>query len=252
MGEVYRAKDTRLGRVVAVKVLPSGVAADPERRHRFEQEARAASALNHPHICVLYDIGSEGGTDFLVMEYLEGQSLAESLEKGALSLEDVLQVAVEIADALDKAHRQGIVHRDLKPGNVMLTRSGAKLLDFGLAKLTLLDSRLDWSERTTVSEVVEGTLSGTLYYMSRSRFRGCRSTTAPTSFRWASCCARWRPAPAVLRGQPRRGDRLGHARLACAARASTPGSAEAGSIIDRCLRKIPGTAGSPPANSCAV
>ena len=172
MGEVYRAKDTRLGRVVAVKVLPSGVAADPERRHRFEQEARAASALNHPHICVLYDIGSEGGTDFLVMEYLEGQSLAESLEKGALPLEEVLQVAVEIADALDKAHRQGIVHRDLKPGNVMLTRSGAKLLDFGLAKLTLLDSRLDWSERTTVSEVVEGTVSGTLYYMSPEQVQG--------------------------------------------------------------------------------
>ena len=172
MGEVYRAKDTRLGRVVAVKVLSSGVAADPERRHRFEQEARAASALNHPHICVLYDIGSESGTDFLVMEYLEGQSVAECLEKGALPLDQVLQVAVEIADALDKAHRQGIVHRDLKPGNVMLTKSGAKLLDFGLAKLSLLDSRLDWSERTTISEAVEGTVAGTLYYMSPEQVQG--------------------------------------------------------------------------------
>jgi serine/threonine protein kinase len=172
MGEVYKARDTRLGRTVAVKVLPGSVATDPERRRRFEQEARAASALNHPHICVLYDIGSDAGTDFLVMEYLEGQSLAERLVKGPLPLEQVLQVGTQIAGALDRAHRQGIIHRDLKPGNVMLTRSGAKLLDFGLAKLTQPDSPLDWSERSTVSEPVEGMVTGTLYYMSPEQVQG--------------------------------------------------------------------------------
>src|SRR5512139_3037036 len=139
MGEVYRAKDTRLGRTVAVKVLPPDFAADPERKRRFEQEARAVSALNHPNICTLYDIGSAavpgaGHVDFLVMEFLEGQSLAERIAKGPIPLREALQCAAQIADALSKAHRQGIVHRDIKPGNVILTKDGAKLLDFGLAK----------------------------------------------------------------------------------------------------------------------
>ena len=132
MGEVYRARDTRLERTVAIKVLPQHLAHTSEARQRFEREARAVSSLNHPHICVLHDVGSQDGTEYLVMEYLEGETLSARLEKGPLPLDVVLRYGVEIADALDKAHRQGIIHRDLKPGNIMLTKSGAKLLDFGV------------------------------------------------------------------------------------------------------------------------
>ncbi len=136
MGEVYRARDTRLERTVAVKILPAHLADSPDLKQRFEREARAISSLSHPHICRLYDVGSQNGTDYLVMEYLEGETLADRLMKGPLPLEQVLKVGGEVADALDKAHRQGIVHRDLKPGNIMLTKAGAKLMDFGLAKGT--------------------------------------------------------------------------------------------------------------------
>ena len=135
MGEVYKARDTRLDRTVAIKVLPENVAADPDLKQRFEREAKTISSLNHPHICTLHDIGSQDGIDFLVMEYLEGDTLGQRLQKGAMPLDQALQVAIQIADALDKAHRQGITHQDLKPGNIMLTTAGAKLLDFGLAKL---------------------------------------------------------------------------------------------------------------------
>jgi Tol biopolymer transport system component/predicted Ser/Thr protein kinase len=134
MGEVYKARDTRLDRTVAIKILPSQLAADPQFRERFDREARAISALEHPHICALHDVGDEDGTSFLVMQYLEGETLADRLTKGALPLEQALRYAIEIASALDTAHRHGITHRDLKPGNVVLTKSGAKLLDFGLAK----------------------------------------------------------------------------------------------------------------------
>ena len=134
MGEVYRARDTRLERTVAIKVLPTHLSSNPDLRARFEREAKAISSLNHPHICTLHDVGHQDGTDFLVMEYLEGETLASRLEKGALPLKQALEYGIQIAEALEKAHKQGIVHRDLKPGNVMLTKSGAKLLDFGLAK----------------------------------------------------------------------------------------------------------------------
>src|SRR5260370_17385657 len=134
MGEVYRALDTGLDRTVAIKILPAQFSADPVRKQRFEQEAKAISSLNHPYICALYDVGHQDGTDFLVMEYLEGETLAKQLEKGPLPLAQVLKYGVEIADALDNTHRQSIVHRDLKPANFMITKSGAKLLDFGLAK----------------------------------------------------------------------------------------------------------------------
>src|SRR5246127_2614888 len=134
MGEVYKARDTRLERTVAVKVLPAHMTGNEELRQRFEREAKTISQLSHPHICALYDVGREGETEYLVMELLEGETLSERLAKGPLPLEQTLRYGVEIADALDKAHRQGIVHRDLKPGNVMLTKSGVKLLDFGLAK----------------------------------------------------------------------------------------------------------------------
>src|SRR5512136_2852616 len=135
MGEVYKARDTRLDRSVAIKVLPPAFSADPERRARFEREAKTIAGLNHPHICTLHDVGEHEGSTFLVMEHLTGETLAQRLEKGPLPLEQALSVATEIADALSAAHRQGVIHRDLKPGNVMLTKAGAKLLDFGLAKL---------------------------------------------------------------------------------------------------------------------
>jgi eukaryotic-like serine/threonine-protein kinase len=135
MGEVYKARDTRLDRSVAIKVLTSRLAGAGDPRARFEREAKAISALNHPHICTLHDVGHEGDSEYLVMEYLEGESLAQRLAKGRLPLDQVYRLGAQIADALDKAHKQGIVHRDLKPGNIMLTRSGVKLLDFGLAKL---------------------------------------------------------------------------------------------------------------------
>jgi serine/threonine protein kinase/Tol biopolymer transport system component len=134
MGEVYRAKDTRLDRTVAIKVLPSHLSSNAESRQRFEREAKAISALQHPNICTLHDIGSQDGVGFLVMEYLEGQTLADRLAKGPLPLDQVIKIGIEIAQALEKAHRQGIIHRDLKPANIMLTKSGAKLMDFGLAK----------------------------------------------------------------------------------------------------------------------
>jgi Tol biopolymer transport system component/predicted Ser/Thr protein kinase len=134
MGEVYRAKDTRLDRTVAIKILPSHLSDNHEARQRFEREARTISSLNHPHICTLYDVGHQDGIDFLVMEYLEGETLQQRVLRGALPLKQALEYGIEIADALDRAHQAGIVHRDLKPGNIMLTKSGAKLLDFGLAK----------------------------------------------------------------------------------------------------------------------
>jgi len=134
MGEVYRARDTRLDRQVAIKVLAAHLSSSHELKQRMEREARAISSLNHPHICQLYDIGSQDGADYLVMEFLEGETVAERLRKGALPLHEVLKVGAEVADALQIAHRAGIVHRDLKPANIMLTKSGAKLMDFGLAK----------------------------------------------------------------------------------------------------------------------
>jgi eukaryotic-like serine/threonine-protein kinase len=134
MGEVHKARDTRLDRTVAVKMLPAHLSASTEVRQRFEREAKTISQLSHPHIYALYDVGNQDGVEYLVMELLEGETLAERLLKGPLPTGQTLRYGIEIADALDKAHRQGIVHRDLKPANVMLTRSGVKLLDFGLAK----------------------------------------------------------------------------------------------------------------------
>jgi len=131
MGEVYRARDTRLGRDVAIKVLPQHLSANPEVRARFEREARAIGSLNHPHICTLHDVGREGDTDYLVMELVEGETLAARLAKGRLPLADVLRIGGQVADALERAHRAGVTHRDLKPGNVMLTKTGAKLMTSG-------------------------------------------------------------------------------------------------------------------------
>jgi len=174
MGEVYRARDTRLERTVAVKILPAEFSSDPVRKQRFEREAKTISSLNHPHICVLHDVGHQDGIDFLVMECVEGETLAKRLEKGPLPPEQVLKFGAQIADALDKAHRSGVVHRDLKPGNIMLTPTGAKLLDFGLAKPAAPPAAAA-TLTTAVNEspVTErGTIVGTFQYMSPEQVEG--------------------------------------------------------------------------------
>jgi len=175
MGEVYRARDTRLDRIVALKILPPHFSDDATRRQRFEREAKVISSLNHPNICTLHDVGRQDGVDFIVMEYVEGESLAERLEKGRLPLSEVLQYGMQIASALAKAHRNGVTHRDLKPGNVMLTNSGIKLLDFGLAKadpprgvgVTITDATPRPSPMT-----VQGAIIGTVPYMSPEQLEG--------------------------------------------------------------------------------
>jgi eukaryotic-like serine/threonine-protein kinase len=176
MGEVYRARDTRLERTVAIKVLPSHLSRSEEIRQRFEREAKTISQLSHPHICALYDVGNQDGTEYLVMEFLEGESLADRLLKGPLPPDQVLKHGIEIADALDKAHRQGIVHRDLKPGNVMLTKSGVKLVDFGLARFAppvsglSATSVLPTQAGTNLTE--KGTVLGTFQYMAPEQLEG--------------------------------------------------------------------------------
>ncbi len=175
MGEVWRGKDTRLDRSVAVKMLPAGFAQDDERRQRFEREAKTISSLNHPHICTLFDVGHEGESHFLVMELLEGESLADRLLKGPLPLDQVVKFGAQVADALDAAHKQGIVHRDLKPGNVMLTKAGAKLLDFGLARSgagigALADSTALPTEAKPLTTA--GTILGTFQYMAPEQLEG--------------------------------------------------------------------------------
>jgi len=213
MGEVYRARDTRLGREVAIKVLPEHLSGDASRRERFEREARAVSALNHPHICVLHDIGSQDGTDFLVMEHLDGETLAQRLTKGALPVDQVVRYGIQIADALDKAHRQGVVHRDLKPANVMLTKSGAKLLDFGLAKLRDAAAGPEGGvgnapgasllPTATRQLTTAGTILGTFQYMAPEQLEGKEATPAPTSSPSASFCTRWPPDARRSRGRAR-------------------------------------------------
>ena len=176
MGEVYKARDTRLDRTVAIKVLHELVASDPAFRERFEREARAVSSLNHPHICTLHDVGSEGGVDFLVMEHLEGETLAERLKNGRLPLEQALRYGIEIADALDDAHHHGVVHRDLKPGNVMLTSGGVKIFDFGLAKFDTSGpgaAEEDSALPTAAKPLTEkGTILGTFQYMAPEQLEG--------------------------------------------------------------------------------
>ena len=176
MGEVYRARDTRLGRTVAIKVLAADLMNRSELRDRFEREAQTISQLNHPHICTLHDVGHQDGIDYLVMEFLEGQTLAARLERGPIPPAEALRIAVEIGDALDKAHRQGVVHRDLKPANVMLTKNGGKLLDFGLAKLRTSETPIAVSATALPTDpknlTAAGTILGTLQYMSPEQLEG--------------------------------------------------------------------------------
>ena len=181
MGEVYRARDSRLGREVAIKVLPEHLSASAEVRARFEREAKTVSSLNHPHICTLHDVGKEGETDYLVLELVDGETLATRLERGPLPLADVLRLGAQIADALDRAHRAGVVHRDLKPGNVMLTRSGAKLMDFGLARAVVAATPPGSSSPvgTVLTQAAagapltaQGSLVGTFQYMAPEQLEG--------------------------------------------------------------------------------
>ena len=181
MGEVYKGRDTRLDRTVAIKVLHESLSSDPQFRLRFDREARAISQLTHPHVCTLYDIGEQAGTAFLVMEFLEGETLADRLSRGvsekpALPVDEALRLAIQIADALATAHPKGIIHRDLKPGNVMLTKSGVKLLDFGLAKTSeaaVAASRLSELPTTPPQAITTpGTILGTFQYMAPEQLEG--------------------------------------------------------------------------------
>jgi eukaryotic-like serine/threonine-protein kinase len=186
MGEVYRARDIRLDRTVAIKILNSALAASPDLKARFEREARSISQLNHPNICTLHDVGQHGGHDYLVMEFIDGESLVDRLRKGPLPIAEVVKIGCEIADALDRAHRAGIVHRDLKPGNVMLTKTGAKLLDFGLAKPTSMGAAASGSAPLLSAAMTmtsspspqhspltqQGALVGTVHYMSPEQIQG--------------------------------------------------------------------------------
>jgi eukaryotic-like serine/threonine-protein kinase len=199
MGEVYRARDTRLDRTVAIKVLNSTVVSSPELKQRFEREARIISRLNHPHICTLHDVGHQDGTDFLVMEYLDGETLAQRLTKGALAVPDLLKISIDILDGLEQAHRAGVVHRDLKPGNVMLTNAGAKLLDFGLAKPAMAGTSASsastpvFSAAMTLSAAspqsrltTSGALVGTVQYMAPEQFQGKEADARSDIFAFGS------------------------------------------------------------------
>jgi Tol biopolymer transport system component len=183
MGEVYRARDTRLTRTVAIKVLPADLRLDPAARERLEREARAVSVLNHPHICTLYDVGQEGDVSFLVMEHVDGESLAQRLAAGPMQLAQALSIGADLAAALDVAHRHGITHRDVKPANVMLTRTGPKLLDFGIAKLRSTTTGFGDGGDTTQSKTAEGTVVGTVGYMAPEQLEG-RDVDARTDI-WA-------------------------------------------------------------------
>jgi eukaryotic-like serine/threonine-protein kinase len=205
MGEVYRARDTRLERSVAIKVLPADVSANAERKQRFEREARTISSLNHPNICALYDVGSQDGLEYLVLEYVEGETLEKRLEKGPLPIDVLLCHGIEIADALEKAHRSGVIHRDLKPANIMLTKSGAKLLDFGLAKWSAAGASEEETLKTLTAAATklteQGTIVGTFRYMAPEQLEGKEADTRTDLFAFGEVLYEMATARAAFSGK---------------------------------------------------
>ncbi|HEU5162682.1 MAG TPA: serine/threonine-protein kinase, partial [Thermoanaerobaculia bacterium] len=224
MGEVYLARDTRLSRNVAIKILPADLEGDARFRLRFEREARAISALNHPHICTLHDVRSENGLEYLVMEYCEGRTLADRLARGPMPVEQVLEIGAQIADALGRAHRTGIIHRDLKPSNVMLTQTGAKVLDFGLAKQT----RVDAAGTDTASLDASGgeTLAGTLGYIAPEVLAGGEADRRSDIFALGAVLFEMATGARAFRGDS-------HAALASSILTSTPPPIAAAPALDR-------------------
>ncbi|KAA3632147.1 MAG: hypothetical protein DWP97_11640 [Calditrichaeota bacterium] len=183
MGEVYKAQDTRLDRIVAIKVLPATFALNDDIKQRFEREAKTISSLNHPNICTLYDVGEQDGLQYLVMEFIEGETLADRIKRGPVQMKEFLEISIQVADALDKAHRQGLIHRDLKPGNIMLTKTGTKLLDFGLAKIQMDNSAPGVQSITQTTPLTGvGTLLGTMQYMAPEQLEGSEADTRSDIF----------------------------------------------------------------------
>jgi serine/threonine protein kinase len=217
MGEIYRARDTRLDRAVAIKTLPEELSHDPERRARFQLEAKTIAALTHPHICALHDVGHQDGVDYLVMELLDGETLADRIARGRLPVSQALTYAVQIADGLAKAHGHGIVHRDLKPANIMLTRSGAKLLDFGLAKLRVDTAPKNVAVTATGLVTSEGQILGTLNYIARAAERQARRRAQRHLRLWldrlrdghGQACVRWPEPGERHRPDPPHGSPIG-------------------------------------------
>jgi serine/threonine protein kinase len=210
MGEVYRARDTRLDRTVAIKILPTHLSSNPESKLRFDREARVISSLNHPNICTLYDVGHQNGMDFLVMEYLEGETLADRLVKGSLPTEQVLKQGVEICEGLETAHRKGVIHRDLKPGNIMLTKTGAKLMDFGLAKAMLPGQPLRvWTSPSPARQRVGRSQhrehwSELFNTCPQSRWKAQKPMHGPTFSRLAQSFMKWQRGTGHSRARARR------------------------------------------------
>src|SRR5262245_9864128 len=253
MGEVYKATDTRLNRTVAIKVLPPHFSDNPEMKQRFDREAQTIAALNHPHICAIYDVGTADGhreagesraaVSFLVMEYLEGETVAARLERGALPLDEALKVAIEIGDALEKAHGQGVTHRDLKPGNVMLTEAGAKLLDFGLAKARQTAQASSSGAPLTAigSSTAPGTILGTLQYMAPEQLEGKEADARTDIFAFGSVLYEMVTGARAFQGKSQ-----AHLIAAIVAREPVPISkvqatapAALDFLVDRCLAKDP-------------
>ena len=251
MGEVYRARDTRLERTVAIKVLPASLSSDPNLRQRLEREAKAVSKLSHPHICTLHDIGQQDGMDFLVMEYLEGETLEQRLTKGPLLPEQTLRYARQMADALGKAHKLGITHRDVKPSNIMLTKAGAKLLDFGLAKQS---GAAPWAASSTEMTMeqskltAEGMIVGTFQYMAPEQLEGKEADARTDIFALGEVIYEMATAKPAFNGKSR-------ASLIAAILTSepppmtelqptTPPALER--VVSKCLARIPTTVGRMP------